>query len=274
MATYVIGDVQGCFQPLLALLNAINFRPGVDKIWFVGDLVNRGPESLAVLRFVKNLGENQVTVLGNHDLHLLAVAAHVREKSPNDTLDAVLAAQDKDELLNWLASCPLLHYDEAIQTVMTHAGIAPHWTLSEAQSNAYDVEQIIKTRRPDQLKELFGNHPNQWHPDLTGAARNRCIINYFTRMRYCYRDASLAFDFKGKISDKPPELVPWYELKKRIDPQLKIYFGHWAALQGQVPIKNMSAVDTGCVWGRALTAECIEDGSRFQVDCQSFKKHQ
>lgn len=268
MATYAIGDVQGCFKALEQLLIKINFNLQKDQLWFTGDLVNRGPQSLEVLRFVKSLGEKQITVLGNHDLHLLAVAYGVREVYPGDTIANILTVSDREELMDWLRSRPLLHDDNKLGFVMTHAGLAPSWSLTKAQNLAREVEIILRGPTPKIfLQEMYGNSPKQWDDQLTGIERLRCIINYFTRMRFCYEDGSLDLNYKGDVAHKPAELIPWFDVETRANAQLKIIFGHWAALGGKVDQPYLYPLDTGCVWGNCLTALCLDDESYYRVSC-------
>ena len=266
MATYAIGDIQGCHRALQDLLMLIKFDPNKDKLWFVGDLVNRGPQSLDALRLVKSLNAN--VVLGNHDLHLLAIAYGVRKEQPGDTLTEILQASDRDELIDWVRHQALLVHDDEQQYVMTHAGLAASWTLTEAQACAREVEQIL---RGDDivlfLQEMYGNQPDYWDDQLTGMARLRCITNYLTRMRFCYADGRLDLNYKGTLANKPDELIPWYELKNRVNADLKIIFGHWAALEGKVNTANVFALDTGCVWGKCLTAMRLSDQKKFTVSC-------
>ncbi|SRR5579885_244628 len=268
MATYVIGDVQGCFAEFEKLLEKIHFDSRKDTLWFTGDLVNRGPYSLEVLRFVKALGENHVTVLGNHDLHLLAVAYGVRSMHRSDTLESVLSAPDKDELIEWLRHRPLLHYDKSNGFVMAHAGLAPSWTLNEARSLAHEVELALRGRSPESfLKNMYGNQPDRWDDGLAGIDRLRCIINFLTRMRFCHADGRLDLSYKGEIAGKPAELIPWFDTPGRVNVSEKIIFGHWAALGGKTDAFNVYALDTGCVWGNCLTAMRLEDEKRFSVRC-------
>jgi bis(5'-nucleosyl)-tetraphosphatase (symmetrical) len=268
MSTFAIGDIQGCFQPFLALLETINFNPARDTLWLTGDLVNRGPQSLEVLRYVHALGDRHQIILGNHDLHLLAVACGARPQQEGDTLQEILAAPDKDELLTWLRHRPMLVHDKSLPYVMTHAGLAPMWTLPQAISLAHEVESAL---RSDGWREVFqnmyGNQPALWHDDLIGYDRVRCIINYLTRLRFCHRDGSLELSNKGTLKNQTDELIPWFDVKPRANQDVKIIFGHWAALQGVVDVPNLYAMDTGCVWGNALTAMCLEDGKRYQVSC-------
>lgn len=268
MATYAIGDVQGCLRPLERLLKQINFNEKHDTLWFVGDLINRGPDSLETLRFVKSLGTQHISVLGNHDLHLLAVAYAAQVKKKHDTIEDILQAPDCDELITWLVRRPLLHLKDNF--VLVHAGLAPAWTVQQARCLANEVEsQLQSANVKSYLQQMYGNTPRQWQDDLQGYDRFRCIINYLTRMRYCYRDGSLDLNFKGRLEDKPADLIPWYEVPERKNADAKIIFGHWAALQGRANFKNVYALDTGCVWGRCLTAMRLEDEKRFSVDCES-----
>ena len=268
MATYVIGDVQGCFDALQALLLKINYQAGTDQLWFVGDLVNRGPQSLEVLRFVQALGSQQVVVLGNHDLHLLAVAAGIRAMKTKDTLAPILAAPDGADLLQWLRSRPLLYHDPKFNCVMSHAGIAPMWDLEQAIRYADEVSAALQSASYLAfLAEMFGDTPACWSDDLTGMARLRCIVNYFTRMRFCTGTGALDFAYKGTIADHPDNLCPWFEVPTRKLLPVKILFGHWAALNGKTNTADIVALDTGCVWGRCLTALRLEDWHRFSVGC-------
>lgn len=267
MATYAIGDVQGCFAQLEQLLAAIQFDLEKDTLWFTGDLVNRGSQSLAVLRFVKSLGDKQITVLGNHDLHLLAIAYGVSHSKRGDTLDDILSAPDRDELINWLRCRPLLHVDASLKFVMAHAGLAPAWNLELAARLGREVEMILQGNTPDTLlKNMYGNQPDSWSNDLTGPDRWRCIVNFFTRMRFCYADGRLDLSYKGEVQGRPEDLIPWYEMPRQCEESINIIFGHWAALDGQTQ-PPFYALDTGCVWGGCLTALRLEDKQRFSVSC-------
>lgn len=265
MATYAIGDVQGCFDELQALLTKINFNPTQDTLWFVGDLVNRGPQSLATLRFIKNLPHCKV-VLGNHDLHLLAMA--YGRSYHSHTLDEILQAADRDELIHWLRQQPLLHYDAKLNYVMVHAGIPPQWDLLLAKQCALELQTALQSAQvSDLLKHMYGDEPVQWRDDLQGWERLRFITNAFTRMRFCTRDGKLDFHYNGKIGKQPHELIPWYQIPERRNKDLNIIFGHWAALQGKVDEPNVFALDTGCVWGNSLTAMRLEDQKIFNTPC-------
>lgn len=267
MSTYAIGDVQGCFDALMKLLDKIKFDPHQDKLWFTGDLINRGPDSLSALRFIKNLGKNHVTVLGNHDLHLLAVANAAHAGWPEDTLKPILEAHDKNELLHWLTQQPLLHYDEKLNYLMVHAGIAPMWDLKKAIQLAHEVTETIQGPHAKEFyQHMYGNTPILWNDNLQGWERIRCITNYFTRMRFCHPDGSLELKNKGKL-DGTIDLTPWFLLPRQIPSTIKIIFGHWAALGGITNAPNIYALDTGCVWGYCLTAMRLEDNQRFSVGC-------
>lgn len=268
MATYVIGDVQGCFKALTALLTHIQFNPHLDTLWFAGDIINRGPDSLATIRFIKSLGEKHITVLGNHDLSFLAIAYGTRDAKKGDTIEDILQAPDREELIEWLRNRPLLHADRKNNLVLTHAGLAPSWSLDQAIALAHEVETVLAS---DQIKtflsNMYGDDPAGWQDDLEGQARLRCIVNYFTRLRYCHADGSMDFDYKGAIKDMPDGLIPWYRVPNRVNAEVKIVFGHWAAINGVTDTKNVIAVDTGCIWGNCLTAWRIEDDLRFSVGC-------
>nr|AIA17569.1 bis(5'-nucleosyl)-tetraphosphatase (symmetrical) [uncultured bacterium] len=266
MTIYAIGDVQGCFADLQQLLALVEFDVDHDGLWFTGDLVNRGPQSLETLRFVKSLDEKQISVLGNHDLHLLAAAYGVKSPNPSDTFADILAAPDKIELIEWLRHRPLLHAEAGY--VMTHAGLAPAWTLQKASELAKEVAaELQSTRVANFLRELYGNEPSLWRDDLQGMERLRCIVNYFTRMRFCDVNGRLQLDYKGGIADKPEGLLPWFDVPNRLNRELKIIFGHWAALNGETDTPKVYPLDTGCVWGNALTAMRLGDEKRWRVQC-------
>lgn len=268
MPTYAIGDIQGCFAEFQALLEKISFDPTRDTLWFTGDLINRGPQSLEVLRFIKTLGDKHQTVLGNHDLHLLSVANGFGNLHRTDTLDKILAAPDKGELMDWLRHRPLLYHDKQSGFVVAHAGLAPAWTLNQAKLLAQEVESVLRSDTPEFfLKVMYGNEPNTWNDNLAGVDRLRCIVNYFTRMRFCHADGSLDLAYKGEIGGKPNDLIPWFDVKSRVNANEKIIFGHWAALGGKTDAPNLYALDTGCVWGNCLTSMRIEDEQRFSVKC-------
>lgn len=267
MTTYAIGDVQGCYTQLRKLLHYINFNEQNDTLWFTGDLVNRGPQSLEVLRFIRELPHAQ-TVLGNHDLHLLAIAYGQQPLREKDTLDPLLNAPDSHELLEWLRHQPLLYASDSKKYALVHAGIAPQWSLDQALQLSAEVEAVVQGESFGSFaKQLYGNEPALWQEHLQGSARLRCIINYFTRMRFLFSDGSLELKFKGPMSKKPDNLTPWFDFKESQNRDFKILFGHWAALEGKANTKNVYALDTGCVWGNCLTAMRIEDEVRFHVAC-------
>lgn len=267
MPTYVIGDVQGCFTPLMRLLDHIQFDENKDTLWFTGDLVNRGPESLEVLRFVKNLGSKHKTVLGNHDLHLLALAFDAHQGYADDTLQDILNAHDRDELLNWLRHQPLLHHE--LGYVLVHAGLAFNWNLTTAKNLAHEMEKVLQSDQAiSYFQNMYGNIPDRWDDSLTGFDRLRCITNFFTRLRFCYPDGRMELKNKGKV-ENAGELIPWFKVPNRVNKDLKIIFGHWAALGGVTNTPNIYALDTGCVWGNQLTAMRLEDEKRFEVACKA-----
>ncbi len=263
---YAIGDIQGCFDALKRLLEHIHFDHKKDILWFVGDLVNRGPQSLETLRFIKNLGPKHHTVLGNHDLHLLAVSAGVRAPQPKDTLDDILNAPDRDELLTWLTHQPFLYHDERLNFTMMHAGLAPMWDLEKAKALAKEAETILQTVP---LKEccphFYGNQPDRWNDNLQGWDRFRCILIYLTRIRFCYADGRIECQTKTNLLDAPADLVPWFQMP-RANRDLNLVFGHWSALNGVTNTPKTYALDTGCVWGNQLTAMRLEDQKRFSVE--------
>jgi bis(5'-nucleosyl)-tetraphosphatase (symmetrical) len=266
MPTYAIGDVQGCFEPLQRLLDKIQFDPRADRLWFVGDLVNRGPDSLATLRYVQSLGESAVTVLGNHDLHLLAVAEGFARLKRDDTLDDVLEAPDRDELLDWLRHRPLMHFEAGCAVV--HAGLLPAWSVTHALELAGEVEaQLRAPAYRTLLAKMYGNQPDRWNESLTGPDRSRVIVNAMTRMRVCTADGAMEFAHKGKPSGMPEGYLPWFAVPGRRSRDTTIIFGHWSAL-GLVRQPNVFGLDTGCLWGRQLTALRIEDRRVIQVGCR------
>lgn len=270
MATYVIGDIQGCFDELEALLAVCDFDVGHDRLWFVGDLVNRGPASLEVLRFVRGLGERAIVVLGNHDLHLLACGA-VAGVRPNsrDTLAAVLEAPDRELLLSWLRMRPLAHFDERLGFLMIHAGVVPQWSAAQTLAHAAEVEAVIGgSDYRCFFESMYGNGPVRWHDGLKGVERLRFIVNCLTRLRYCTRDGAIDLKAKGAPGSQPARLLPWYALPDRATREVEIVFGHWSTLRLSAEERaahHVHALDTGAVWGGALTAMRLEDRVTFQV---------
>lgn len=263
MATYAIGDIQGCYRSLQALLAKIKYRPGADRLLLVGDLVNRGPGSLEVLRWAMEQGDAVATVLGNHDLHLLAVASGAAERKSKDTLDAILDARDAEPLLDWLRSRPLLHMEEGV--ALTHAGLYPGWTLPMAERLAAEVALELRNgRAKDFFKHMYGSEPKTWHDDLHGYDRLRFIVNAFTRMRLVHRSGEVELRWKGGAKNLPDDLLPWYDMPH--PPRgVTVLFGHWSAL-GLFVREDVVGLDTGCVWGGVLTAMRLEDRKVFQVE--------
>jgi bis(5'-nucleosyl)-tetraphosphatase (symmetrical) len=267
MATYAVGDIQGCYTELRHLLEQLRFDPAQDRLWLVGDLVNRGPDSLQVLRFVKSLGDRAVTVLGNHDLHLLAVSEGIAELHRSDTLDEVLGAPDREELLAWLRGQRLL-YSEG-DHVLVHAGLLPQWSVKQAGKLAREVEEAL--RGDDYttfLSRMYGNTPHNWDDELEGYKRLRVIVNAFTRLRVCTPQGEMEFKFKGELEKIPEGYVPWFDLPERKSRKATVIFGHWSAL-GLKVTPNIIALDTGCLWGGPMTAIRLEDRQLFQVGCKN-----
>jgi bis(5'-nucleosyl)-tetraphosphatase (symmetrical) len=273
MSTYAIGDIQGCYDELQQLLQRIHFDPAHDRLWFTGDLVNRGPKSLETLRFVKGLGERAITVLGNHDLHLLAVWQHKQKHfKSNDTLGPIFEADDGEELLQWLRRQPLMHYDAELDYAMLHAGLPPQWGLDEALGHAAEVERVLQGERFHEfLGHMYGNKPGRWSNQLEGWDRLRFIVNCFTRLRICTAVGKLEFKHKGELGDIPAGYWPWFELEQRQSRSQRLVFGHWSAL-GLYQQHNVHAIDTGCLWGGALTALQLESGEITALPCTGFQQ--
>jgi bis(5'-nucleosyl)-tetraphosphatase (symmetrical) len=265
LATYAIGDLQGCFAPLEQLLAAIRFDAARDRLWFVGDLVNRGPDSLACLRFVRKLGDSAVTVLGNHDLHLVCVAEGIHGTGKRDTLGDILRAPDRHELVRWLRHRPLMHVEGG--WVLSHAGVLPAWTVDQARALAAEVEAGLRgPGYADVLRNMFGDEPNVWSETLAGWDRVRLIVNAFTRMRMCTPEGAMDLRFKGEPGDEPAGLTPWFDVATRRNRDHTLLFGHWSAL-GLLVRDDVVALDSGCVWGRSLSALRLEDRALFEVPC-------
>ncbi len=273
MTTWAIGDVHACLDELQALLERIDFHPERDRLWFVGDLVNRGPHSAATLRFVRDLGDAAVVVLGNHDLHLLAAAHGSRTPRGKDTFDDVLDAPDREALLDWLRRRPLLHHDAELGFTLVHAGLPPVWDLATAQQLAGEVEALL--RAPDYAQVftwMYGDEPAAWSPALAGTERHRFAINAFTRMRYCTVDGELDFGPSGPPGSQPADLRPWFDVPGRANADLRIVFGHWSTL-GYRHQAGTYGLDAGCLWGGALTALCLDDPARVvQLDCTGHQQ--
>jgi bis(5'-nucleosyl)-tetraphosphatase (symmetrical) len=270
MATYAIGDIQGCFESLQCLLKKIAFDPAKDKLWLAGDLINRGPDSLETLRFLYQIRNAITLVLGNHDLHFIAVYYGLRKRGKHDTLNELLDAPDCADLVHWLRHQKLVHYDPAFGFTMVHAGIPPQWSLSEALVRAGEVEVVLQSDNPENyLAGMFGNIPDIWSNDLVGADRLRVITNYFTRMRFCDASGKLELETKESADSAPEGFAPWFSFSERKTRNEKIVFGHWAALEGRVTSKGVFALDTGCVWGGTLTALRLDDEQKFSCKCRS-----
>lgn len=269
MATYAIGDIQGCYDEMRRLLDTVGFDPLHDRLWLVGDLVNRGPQSAEVLRYLRGLGDRAISVLGNHDLHLLVVAAGVRKPHRGDTLDALLAAPDRDELLDWLRRQRLMHVDAGY--AMVHAGLLPQWSIAQALALAREVEAALQGPDHDEfLRHMYGNTPAQWHDDLSGYDRLRVIVNAMTRLRLCTPEGVMEFTHKTGLRDIPAGYVPWFDVTERASRDTPVLFGHWAAL-GLTLRPDILGLDSGCVWGRRLTAVRLEDRRLFQCGCEHLR---
>jgi bis(5'-nucleosyl)-tetraphosphatase (symmetrical) len=270
MATYAIGDVQGCYDELRALLDRLSFDPAKDKLWLAGDMVNRGPDSLKVLRFLKGLGKQAVCVLGNHDLHLLAVAQGNLRHYKEGSLQKVLDAKDRDELIHWLRHRPLMHYSEKKRVAMIHAGLPPQWDLDAALAYSAEIEQILRGPRfPKLMRELYGDKPERWSKSLRGIARQRFIINCFTRLRYCRVDGALGLAEKGPPGSQSNGMLPWFDAPGRATRNVRIVCGHWSTL-GFVNRRNVWSLDTGCLWGGKLTAVKVKRNKAMraiQLNC-------
>lgn len=272
MAVYAVGDVQGCFDELQGLLKNLSFKAD-DTLWFTGDLVNRGPKSLETLRFVKGLGARAVTVLGNHDLHLLAVAQGCERYRRGDSFEDVLNAPDRDELLNWLRARPLLHHDEALGFTLIHAGLPPQWDLHKARACAQEVEAALRgAHYAEFLREMYGNGPRVWSETLSGWDRLRFITNCLTRLRYCDAHGTLALEEKGAPGAQPEGYLPWFEAPGRLNARLNIVFGHWSTL-GAYPATKVFPLDGGCVWGGDLLALRLDGARRERVrlECRAHR---
>ncbi|MGB1009760.1 MAG: symmetrical bis(5'-nucleosyl)-tetraphosphatase [Thiolinea sp.] len=275
MATFVIGDLQGCFTSLHRLLEEMKFDPAFDRVWFAGDLVSRGRHSLQTLRYAKSLGKACISVLGNHDISLVAAAYGVF--APHNSLKPLFDAPDFAELLHWLQQQPLLHHDPQLNAVIVHAGIPPVWNLSTAKACAQEAENCLRQQNPAEwLAAIYGNQPDHWNPRThqNPIDRQRYIVNAFTRMRYCRPDGSLEFKQKldpDSVKSGHPDLIPWFKHPHRKPVAETVYFGHWSTL-GYYQGHNVVALDTGCVWGGQITGVRIdsEKKRKFQVPCTEY----
>ena len=270
MSTFAIGDLQGCYDELMDLLEEVRFDPAADRLWFTGDLVNRGPQSLACLRFVRDLGDTAVTVLGNHELHLLAIGnGQPQYMHAGDTLDEILGADDCAEMLDWLRQLPLVYHDEQSVFTLLHAGLPPQWDLAAALRYAREVEEVLQgPGYRDYFANMYGNEPAAWSDDLSGWERLRFITNCISRIRYCSADGRLNLEEKGAPGNQPEAALPWFEVAGRKTRAEKIIFGHWAALRDYPQDYgrfNVYPLDMGCVWGGELVALRLEDEQYFSV---------
>jgi len=273
MAVYAVGDVQGCFDALRQLLDLLRYDPARDRLWLTGDLVNRGPDSVAVLRFVRGLGDRAVTVLGNHDLTLLAHSVGWAPARERDTFQQVLAAPDCDELLDWLRRRPLLHRDPELGFALVHAGLPPQWDLAEAHARAAEVEAVLSSERYGAfMAEMFGNRPRRWSAQLAGNERLRFIVNCLTRIRFCDEDGNLRFKDKGPLGSQKAGYLPWFRVPGRRSAGQRIVFGHWAALGLHIE-PGVYALDSGCVWGGRLSALRLDGDEQVRsVRCAVAKR--
>jgi len=266
MATYAIGDIQGCFNEFQRLLDKIGFSPETDRLWIVGDLVNRGPQSLEVLRFVKGLGAAATTVLGNHDLNLIMLAEGYSQQREKDTLGAVLDAPDREELLAWLRMQPLMHVEGNF--AMVHAGLLPQWSVANARALAGEVEGALRAETYRKfLNHMWGSKPRVWDDALLKWDRLRVIVNAMTRLRFCTADGAMEFHAKGEETNAPSGYLPWFDVPERKSADHVLVTGHWSAL-GLKLMPNLLALDSGCLWGGCLSAVRLEDRAVFQVKCE------
>jgi bis(5'-nucleosyl)-tetraphosphatase (symmetrical) len=260
MATYAIGDIQGCYTPLRQLLDTLAFDPAKDQLWLVGDLINRGPDSLKTLRYVISLGDAVHTVLGNHELHMLAVYFGHKRAHKSDTFDDIFTAHDAAQLVQWVLSQPVFYEDEQLGYSMLHAGVPPQWTLEKTRACARELEAALRGKNLEKfLSKMYGNTPDAWDENLTGIERLRFITNCFTRMRYCDKNGTLALQEKGPLGTQAKHLLPWFMLPERKTQPHKLLFGHWSTL-GITHANNAYCLDSGCLWGGKLSAIRL-DGS-------------
>lgn len=269
MATYAVGDLQGCLKPLQNLLEQVDFDPRHDRLWLVGDLINRGPDSLGTLRFLYAMRDALVIVLGNHDLHFLATVWHPELRKKQDTFADIYAAPDCNQLVDWLRQQKLAHFDPAFNAVMVHAGIPPNWNLSDTLARSAEIETVLRDDQQigDFLLNMYGNKPKRWDDSLIGHERLRLITNSLTRMRFCAADGKLQLKAKSGPNQAPEGFAPWFKHPSQVLEQQRIIFGHWAALEGRSSHPNAIALDTGCVWGNAMTLYNLDSGQRLTCPC-------
>ena len=269
---YLVGDLQGCCDPFERLLATIDFSPSRDRLYLLGDLVNRGPDSFGVLKRLRQLGDSAVCLLGNHDLHLLAVAHGVRKPSRSDTLDSILAAPDRDEWLDWLRHRHLALFEHG--WLMVHAGVLPQWDAAQVMDLAREVETMLQgSDVGDFLNVMYGPKPDRWQDDLEGADRWRCIVNSLTRLRFCAADGTMEFSTKDGAGEPPDGYFPWFKVPGRRTVDTPVAFGHWSTL-GLINTDKLLSLDTGCVWGGQLTAARIDGVERelIQIECPQSQK--
>ncbi|MEM9056828.1 MAG: symmetrical bis(5'-nucleosyl)-tetraphosphatase [Pseudomonadota bacterium] len=268
MAVYAIGDVQGCYTELRALLDALAFDPVADTLWLAGDLVNRGDGSLETLRYVRELGSSAVCVLGNHDLHLLAVAYGLTGERRSDTIADILAAPDREELLRWLRHRPFAHYDADLDCLMVHAGVLPQWSVAQTLKLAAIAEDRLRRKPRKLLRNAYRPGATAWRDDLPRKAREQVVVGCLTRVRYCTKKGAMHFGHSGAPGTQADGLMPWFDVPGRATAGQRIVFGHWSTL-GDVARDDVVALDTGCVWGGKLTAQRLDKpAARVQVDCR------
>ncbi|PXX93437.1 diadenosine tetraphosphatase [Marinobacter vulgaris] len=266
MTDYAIGDIQGCYERLMDVLAKVDFSPSRDRLWVAGDIINRGPSSLDALRYVESLGSSAVVVLGNHDLHLLAVALGGHALKNKDTLSDILEAPDHPRLLDWLRQQNLFVHDANRNLVMVHAGLPHIWTVDQALGYGREVEAVIRGPEAEvYFTHMYGNRPERWHPDLAGMDRWRAITNYFTRMRFIAEDGTLELAAKDSAAAAPDGYAPWFQFPRTDD--VRVVFGHWAALEGRTDSDRFIGLDTGCVWGGTLTLMNLDSGEKIHCDC-------
>ncbi len=269
MATYAIGDIQGCFTSLVCLLEKLSFSPSKDRLWVAGDLVNRGPESLETLDYLYSIRHSCDVVLGNHDLHLLAVARGAKTIGRKDTFDDILSAPQSGRLLDWLQDQPLLHSSDDDKYLMVHAGIPPIWDIGQAKAYAAEIQALLLSENSGKyFKRMYGDEPVCWRDDLSGYERSKVITNYFTRMRFCTEQGELDLKDKSSKTSLREGYLPWFLFRNKLPIHSKLLFGHWAALEGHTGLEQIVALDTGCVWGGRLTALELESGKVTRCRCQ------
>lgn len=269
MATYAIGDIHGCYDQLQQLLSYIKFDPLQDTLWFTGDLVNGGPHPAETIRFIKDLGERAICVLGNHDIALLAIAAGAFEapKDRNIGYEPILEAPDCAELIDWLRLQRIAHYDPKFNALLVHAGILPTWDLETVQRLSREVENTLRSKNIEsEFDQIFGDINVPWHDKLIGYDRIKYLVNCFTRLRFCTQDGMLDYNSKSGIGSQPAGYLPWFAAPHRLTKDVNIIFGHWSTLNGNTGIPNVYAIDTGCVWGQSLTAIRLDDWTTFSVN--------